>query len=114
MLKRVYIDNYRAFVNFELLLGQQQLILGLNGSGKSTLLEALGAIKKLVTGDAQPDLLFPESTHTGWQTLPQQTFELNVELGVSYRFRLELETWGTPARTRVKREMVLCDRRLVF
>ncbi|HMC58460.1 MAG TPA: hypothetical protein VKJ01_04645 [Candidatus Solibacter sp.] len=38
MLKRVYIDNYRAFVNFELALGQQQLILGLNGSGKSSLL----------------------------------------------------------------------------
>jgi energy-coupling factor transporter ATP-binding protein EcfA2 len=111
MLKRVYIDNYRAFVNFELLLDRHQLILGLNGSGKSTLLEALGAIKKLVTRDAKLDLLFSESTHTGWQTLPQQTFELDVDLDESYRFRLELESWGTPARTRIKREVVLCDYR---
>jgi predicted ATPase len=114
MLKRVYIDNFRSFVNFELSLGQQQLILGLNGSGKSTLLEVLNAIKRLVTGDAHPDLLFPESSRTRWQTLSQQTFELNVDLGASYQFRLELDSWGSPARTRIRREIVTCDRRPVF
>jgi ABC-type Mn2+/Zn2+ transport system ATPase subunit len=81
-------------VNFELSLDRQQLILGLNGSGKSTLLEALGSIKKLVTGEVEPDRLFPESTRTAWQTLRQQTFELDVDLGASYWFRLELESWG--------------------
>jgi ABC-type molybdenum transport system ATPase subunit/photorepair protein PhrA len=40
-------------------LGQHQLVLGLNGSGKSSLLDALRALKTLVTGEAQPDLLFP-------------------------------------------------------
>jgi AAA15 family ATPase/GTPase len=59
MLKRVYIDNYRCFVNFELSLGQEQLILGLNGSGKSTLLDALRAVKALICGEAPPDVLFP-------------------------------------------------------
>jgi predicted ATPase len=59
MLKRVYIHNFRCFVNFELSLGQQQLILGLNGAGKSTLSDALRAVKALITGDAQPDVLFP-------------------------------------------------------
>jgi len=114
MLKRVYIDNFRSFVNFELRLGQQQLILGLNGSGKSTLLEVLRAIKRLVTGDAHPELLFPETTRTRWQTLSRQTFELDVDLGASYQFKLELDSWGSPARTRIKREIVICDRRPVF
>src|SRR5271163_609419 len=100
MLKRVYIDNFRCFVNFELQLGQQQLILGLNGTGKSTLLDGLRAIKALVSGDAKPELLFPVASRTRWQSLPQQTFELQVELGESYRFRLELDSWGRPERTR--------------
>jgi len=114
MLKRVYIDNFRSFVNFELSLGEQQLILGLNGSGKSTLLEVLRAVKKLVAGDAHPDALFPDTSRTRWQTLSQQTFELDVELGANYRFRLEIDSWGSPARTRIKREIVHCDGRPVF
>src|SRR2546429_4038184 len=114
MLKRVYIDNFRSFVNFELSLGQQQLILGLNGSGKSTLLEVLAAVKKLVTGAANPDLLFPENSRTRWQALSQQTFELDVDLGAIYQFRLELDLWGTPAKTRIRREVVTCDRQPVF
>jgi predicted ATPase len=114
MLKRVYVDNFRSFVNLELSLGQQQLILGLNGSGKSTLLEVLGALKRLVTGDAQPDLLFPETSRTRWQILPTQTFELDVAIGADYQFRLELDSWGSPARTRIRREVVLCDGRPVF
>jgi len=114
MLKRVYIDNFRCFVNFELALGQEQLILGLNGSGKSTLLDALRALKTLVTGDAQPDLLFPYSSRTRWQSLPQQTFELQVDLDASYRLRLELDSWGRPQKTRIKREVVFCNERRVF
>jgi len=114
MLKRVYIDNYRTFVNFELTLGQQQLILGLNGSGKSTLLEVLRAIKKLITGYEQPELLFPQSSRTRWQTLPQQTFELDVDLGDIYGFRLELDSWGSPPRARIKREQVSCGGRTLF
>jgi predicted ATPase len=114
MLKRVYIDNFRTFVNFELALGQQQLILGLNGSGKSTLLEVLRAIKKLVNGYEHPELLFPPNSRTRWQTLPQQTFELDVDLGEIYKFRLELDSWGSPERTRIRRELVTCGGRTVF
>lgn len=114
MLKRVYIDNFGPFVNFELSLGQHQLILGLNGSGKSTLLEVLARIKKLVTGDAHPDTLFPEASRTRWQKLAQQVFELHLELDGGYEFKLELDSWGNPAKTRIKREVVLCDGRPVF
>jgi predicted ATPase len=114
MLKRVYIDNFRTFVNFELALGQQQLILGLNGSGKSTLLEVLRAVKNLVTGHGDPEILFPQSSRTRWQTLSQQTFEIDVDLGETYRFRLELDSWGSPAKTRIRRELVTCDGRTAF
>jgi predicted ATPase len=114
MLNRVYIDNFRCFVNFELALEAQQLILGLNGSGKSTLLEVLRALKELVTGVSQLGVLFPETTRTRWQTLSQQTFELHVQLEASYRFKLELDSWDRPPRTRIKRECVWCDEKPIF
>jgi predicted ATPase len=114
MLKSVYIDNFRCFVNFELSLGQQQLILGLNGSGKSTLLEVLRALKSLITGEGQLDKLFPYNTRTRWQTVPQQTFELQVSLDGNYSFRLELDSWGRQEKTRIKREVVSYNERPVF
>ena len=114
MLKRVYVDNFGPFVNFELSLAQQQLILGLNGSGKSTLLDVLVKIKKLIQGDAHPDALFPETCRTRWQDLPRQLFEFDLELDARYEFKLELDSWGSPARTRIRREVVLCEGRPVF
>jgi energy-coupling factor transporter ATP-binding protein EcfA2 len=77
MLRRLYVDSFRSFVNFELPLGRQQLILGLNGCGKSTLLEVLSALKRLVTGVAHPDSPFPETSRTRWQLRSRQTFEHN-------------------------------------
>ena len=114
MLRHVYIDKYRCFVNFELDLGPQQLLLGLNGTGKSTLLDALTAVKRLVTGEGDPSALFPERSTTRWQVRPQLTFELHVELDASYRFRLELHPGDSPPRTRVSSEAVFCDGRPMF
>lgn len=45
MLKRIYIDNYRCFVNFELQLQSRRVIVGVNGSGKSAFLEVLAEIR---------------------------------------------------------------------
>jgi recombinational DNA repair ATPase RecF len=41
MLTRLYIDNFRCFVNFEYRPARRQLIVGRNGSGKSSLLDVL-------------------------------------------------------------------------
>jgi len=113
MLKRIYINNFRCFVNFELQLGREQLILGLNGTGKSTLLDALSAVRELVTRQGVLDDLFPESCRTRWTTLPEQTFELEVELEATYRFELVLVP-AASGRTRIQRERVLCDGQKVF
>jgi AAA15 family ATPase/GTPase len=99
MLKRVYIDNFRCLVNFELQLGRQHLIMGLNGSGKSTLLNALRSLKGLVTGETSLDMAFPRDSRTRWQELSQQTVELEVDLGATYLFRLEVDVMGNPPST---------------
>jgi AAA15 family ATPase/GTPase len=50
MLKRLYIDNFRCFVNFEYKPERKQLLLGANGSGKSSLLEAVRLLKEFIKG----------------------------------------------------------------
>jgi AAA15 family ATPase/GTPase len=41
MLTRLYIDNFKCFVNIDYRPARTQLILGANDSGKSTLIDAL-------------------------------------------------------------------------
>src|SRR4051794_10006228 len=89
MLTRLYIDNYRALVNSELLLGRRTLLMGRNGSGKSTFGEALIAIQALLFGQSKTDNLFGPGTLTRWQQSPRQRFELDVA-GPSGPYRYEL------------------------
>ena len=79
MLTRIYIDNYRCFVNFDLRLRSTQLILGVNGTGKSAFLEVLRRLRDFVLLGYKVDDMFPAHTRTRWQTLPRQSFELEVE-----------------------------------
>jgi len=89
MLKRIYIDNFRCFVNFEYKPGRKQLLLGANGSGKSSLLEALREIKSFIQGAENP---FTQSTRTRWLDSPFQVFEVEALLDQKdYEYRLEIQ-----------------------
>ncbi len=132
MLKRVYIHNYKCFVNFELSLGPQQLIMGLNGSGKSTLLEALEAVKKLSISGERPEKLFSGASCTRWTASTRQTIELEVDLpwrpppytirpigsynsgSLPYRFKLEIDSIGRHPATSIKREALYCEGKPLF
>jgi len=88
MLSRVYIDNFRCFVNFEYKPERKQLLLGANGSGKSSLLDALRRVKSFIAGEENP---FTPSTRTRWQTLPLEVIEIDAVLeSHEYRYRLEI------------------------
>jgi len=99
MLKRLYIDNFRCFVNFEYKPERKQLLLGANGSGKSTVLDAIQAVKAFVgTGggvfDSSERRLF-QSSKTRWLDLPTQVFEIEAEIeGSLYVYRLENKVGG--------------------
>lgn len=75
MLTRIYIDNFRCFVNFEYKPERKQLLLGANGSGKSSLLEAVRLLKEFVKGR---DIPFTQSSRTRWQDRPLQVFEVEA------------------------------------
>jgi predicted ATPase len=87
MLKRIYIDNFRCFVNFEYKPERKQLLLGANGSGKSSLLDAVRSLKHFLHGIENP---FLDTTRTRWLALPKQVFEIEALLdGKNYIYRVE-------------------------
>jgi predicted ATPase len=88
MLKRLYIDNFRCFVNFEYKPERKQLLLGSNGSGKSSLLDAILFVKWLIEGG---ESRFTQSTRTRWQDRPLQVFEIEALLDEKiFEYRLEI------------------------
>ena len=93
MLTRIYIDNFRSFVNFEYKPETKQLLLGPNGSGKSSLLEAIRCLKLFVRGDSNK---FTQSTRTRWQDRPLQVIEVEASLdGRPFEYRVEIGFVGT-------------------
>jgi predicted ATPase len=96
MLTRIYIDNFRSFVNFEYRPESKQLLLGPNGSGKSSLLDAIRYLKGFVAGHANR---FAVSTRTRWQNQPLQVMELAASLNDRpFEYRVEISN-AEPAKS---------------
>ena len=120
MLTRVYVDNFRCFVNFECQLEGKQLVLGPNGGGKSAFFDVLVLLRDVcIRGEApdrEPPLpRFVSRSLTSWQKVPEQTFELDVSgNGGQYQLRLVIDSWGHPERPRIKIEEVTYSGKPIF
>jgi predicted ATPase len=115
MLTRIYIDNFRCFVNFEYRPAQRQLILGPNGSGKSTLLDALLFLRRVVVLGHDVESRKILSERTLWMDQSNQTFELEIALeGASYIYRLVIDSHGDPPKARVFSESVKFNAKPIF
>ena len=94
MLQKLYVDNYKRLVNFELPLQELSLLLGPNGSGKTSVLDVVHALAMLLDGRAKitDDGVFPSPTLTRWQQRDLQVFEIQVRLkDDSFTYRLQVE-----------------------
>lgn len=112
MLTRLYADNYKCLVNFELPLDDVTLLLGANGAGKSSVLDAVHRLREVLVGGRRigdPEA-FPRSTLTHWDGRSGQTIALDVELdGHRFKYRLELEHERDTGKARVRRELLATD-----
>ena len=107
MIRRIYIDNYKSFVNFDLRLQDLTLLVGRNGSGKTAVLDVVYALRKLLDGTARVTDrdVFPPSSLTRWQERSLQTFRVEVELdGDAFEYRLEVEHDRRERRARITLE----------
>jgi predicted ATPase len=112
MLTRIYIDNFRSFVNFEYRPERKQLLLGPNGSGKSSLLDAIRYVRWFIEGD---ETRFTQSTRTRWQNKPLQVVEIEASLdGQKYEYRVEIRFAAEARQTSVNLERLVVSGATVF
>ncbi len=92
MLRRLYVDNYKCFSNFEFKPGPLSLLLGRNGTGKSSVLDVLSSVRALALGHRDVLTAFPSRSRTRWDSRREQAFVLEVAapFGLcSYALRVE-------------------------
>ena len=95
MLKRIYLHNFRSFVNFEWVPPPASVLVGDNGSGKSALIEVLWLLQDLVVRGATVEETTSPSARTAWLSDVEQTFEIDLErLGDSFGYRLVVRAEG--------------------
>ncbi|NCO37900.1 MAG: ATP-binding protein [Armatimonadetes bacterium] len=101
-LKRLYVDNYKCLVNFDLRFDRLSLLLGQNGSGKPSVLEALAKVRRFIVDQANTDSVFPHGSLTRWQESRLQRFEIEVESDEGdYTYKLVIEHEVDRNRSRV-------------
>ena len=112
MIRRLYVDNYKCFVNFEVRLDPLTLLLGRNGAGKTAILDIVLALRELLRGAAKvtDSFVFPPETLTRWRSGDIQTFEIEVELGGdAYAYRVEVGHGHERYRTRILEERLTAN-----
>ena len=110
MLQRLYADNYKCLVNFELRLQEISLLLGPNGVGKTSVLDVVFALRRLLDGSARitDTDVFSTRTLTRWQNVQLQVFEVEVLLDTDrFVYRLEVGHDRSARRARIQLEKLV-------
>lgn len=106
MLTRLYADNYRCFVNFDLQPGQMCLLHGVNGSGKTSVFDLLWDLRRLIRNGDDVTHCFPATSRSAWEKPRPQRFEVALtDDAVDLRYQLEIEH-DESGRAGIRRESV--------
>ena len=115
MLKRLYVDNYKCLINFDIRFGALTLLLGANGCGKSAVFEVIGKLRDFIRGDARVGDLFSATDITSWSRKTEQFFELEIDIsGGRCLYRLVVEHELERHWARVKTEELTFDDKPLF
>ncbi|MBN1610908.1 MAG: AAA family ATPase [Polyangiaceae bacterium] len=94
-VSRLYVHNFRSFVNFEWKPPAACVLVGENGAGKTALLEVLWLLQELLVSGLAVDATGALSARTVWLDDPEQTIELDIDRGEeSFRYRLVIRWDG--------------------
>jgi energy-coupling factor transporter ATP-binding protein EcfA2 len=119
MITRIYANNFRCLVAFEINLDSFCVLCGPNGAGKSSVFDALKLVRDLGTGDAvlggDNERDIRQLEFTNWLDSPVQEFELSLAAeGHQFTYLLHLEQVSHELKPRVLREQATCDRKELF
>jgi predicted ATPase len=105
MITRLYVDNFRTLVNFELKFDRINLLMGPNGSGKSSAFEVLRRLQQFIGGDCRLHAVFPPRELTRWQDLREQRFEIDIKVPEGeLHYAIVVEHLEGEGKCRVKEE----------
>jgi predicted ATPase len=122
MLKEIYIDNYRRFINQKIEFSETMLIKGKNGTGKTTLMELIYRLKRFIinndnTGHVR-ELFTPEDVPR-WlsgaygQTIAQ--IEFNLQSGDDeYSYHLRIQFNLKEQKGRIFSEQLLLNHEKIY
>ena len=127
MIRRLYADNFRCLVNFELELDELSVFLGANGTGKSSVFDVLWKIQRLVYRGGRIDEVFRRrdlsnlyaGNHGNYADAHgdggvRQKIELDLQIeGRSYHYRLSIGH-REPRKMRIDEEVLLCEQQPLF
>lgn len=122
MLTRLYINNFRCLVAFELRLDTMGVLCGANGTGKSSVFDAIKFIRDLATGNCYlggvgdggaRTISKLEFTH--WLDSKIQEFEVGIETdGHDFDYLIHLEQVADYEQPRIIKEIVSCDGKQLY
>lgn len=118
MIRRLYIDNYKCFSNFELRLDKLpcSMIIGANGSGKSTIAEVLSCFSAIGRGNVNINDIIPQYARSALNTDRNSTMiTLEIEVGDATRiwqYSICVESVGMAYR--IMSEKLTCGEAVVF
>lgn len=114
MITRLYANNFRCLVAFNVEFDSFGVLCGPNGSGKSSIFDVLKLIRDLATGDAVLGGEGPYDVRqlefTSWMESKTQEFELGISAnGKEFEYRIHLEQVASDLKPRVIAESASCD-----
>lgn len=119
MITRLYANNFRCLVAFDVRFDSFGVLCGPNGAGKSSVFDALRLVRDLATGDCilggkgEQDVEALELTQ--WLDSRVQEFELEVQTqGHVFEYVVHLEQKASFEKPRIVKERASCDGRALF
>ena len=108
MIKYLFANNYKSFVNFRIDFEKNNLLLGGNGTGKSNLVSLIYRLCAFIKDNRnEAGTAFPLNSRTRWMESNIQTFELGLESnGTEYVYHLEIEHNQENVQSKVLNEKV--------
>lgn len=108
MITRIYIDNFKSLLDFELHLSPFTCLIGLNGAGKSTVLQAMDFSSALMLGKVKKWLderrWTPKELNSGLVT--RKNIQIHIDLvinHINYRWQASFN-----------RQMLCCTSEYIF
>lgn len=119
MITKLYANNFRCLVGFEIVFDSFGVLCGPNGTGKSSVFDVLKLLRDLGSGDAvlggENERDIRQLELTNWLDSQVQEFELHLQAeGCRFTYLMHLEQVSHDLKPRVLRERVTCDKKELF